>query len=72
MIGGNSDLINSSEKFVEQNSGLVIEQIRVSELAAKKIVICYSSRPNSLFVNRAISSLSSYGARSLISTDLAT
>ena len=42
MIGGNSDLPvgNSSEKFVEQNSGLVIEQIRFSELAAKKVVIC--------------------------------
>ena len=40
VIGGKSDIINSSEKFVEQNSGLVIEQIRFSELAAKKVVIC--------------------------------
>ena len=37
---GKSDVINSSEKSVEQNSGLVIEQIRFSELAAKKVVIC--------------------------------
>ena len=39
LVGGKSDIINSSEKSVEQNSGLVIEQIRVSELAAKKIEI---------------------------------
>ena len=40
LVGGKSDIINSSEKSVEQNSGLVIEQIRFSELAAKKVVIC--------------------------------
>ena len=106
--------------FVEQNSGLVIEQIRFSELAAKKVVICIvaaafvirEGNPHSPLLARydlgellrvrarirrdrlhevlgdahallgdlqvlvvplrAISSLSSYGARSPISTDLAT